>query len=194
VRYWQTDSKVSEETLRGNATDPIDWRRLLKDLISYFRDIQSTYDAKLKASVKLHSNLQNISKPPGFLPAGGIGDAFDILRNHHKQAQTEISKARDIQADIVAQLSSLRSDLGQKIKEIKTLSGDFKNNVDKEKENTKKVLGAYRESLDAADKDEKPMVGKEDPYIMRLAVERQVDKQLDEENYLHRVSHLESMA
>ena len=31
------------------------------------------------------------------------------------------------------------------------------------------------------------ITGKGDPYVLRLGVERQIEKQLDEENYLHRV-------
>jgi hypothetical protein len=160
----------------------------LKDLISYFREIQSAHEQRAKGFSKVSSVLNTISLPPGSLTHGGLGEAFDILKIHHKQVISETSKARELENDVISQLNGLRSDLGQKIKEIKSLSGDFKNSVEKEKENTKKLLGTYQDSLTAADSDSRPMVGKEDPYLIRLAVERQVEKQIDEENYLHRVS------
>jgi hypothetical protein len=96
-------------------------------------------------------------------------------------------KARDIENDIISQLSGLRSDLGQKIKEIKSLSGDFKNAVDKEKEGTRKAVTALQEALAAVEADSHATAGKDDPYIVRLTVERQAERQIDEENYLHRV-------
>jgi hypothetical protein len=165
-----------------------DWRRLLKDLINYFRDIQSMYEQRAKGFSRLSGSIHNLSVPPGFLGRGGLGEAFDILKAHHQKAVAESAKARDVENDIISQLSGLRSDLSQKIKEIKSLSTDFKNNVEKEKENTRKLLAVYDESLSAADNEAKPTAGKEDPFIVRLAVERQIEKQLDEENYLHRVS------
>ena len=119
---------------------------------------------------------------------GGLNDANRILRDYHKQAITEANKAREIQNDVVAQLNGLRSDLGQKIKEIKSLSGDFKNNVEKEKEGTRKAVAALEEALAAVDLDPTAVTGKGDPFVVRLAVDRQIERQIDEENYLHRVS------
>jgi hypothetical protein len=84
-------------------------------------------------------------------------------------------------------LSGLRADLAQKIKEIKSLSGDFKNNVEKEKETTRKCVTALEEALALVDSDPNAVAGKGDPYVVRLGVERQVERQIDEENYLHRV-------
>ena len=90
--------------------------------------------------------------------------------------------------EIINQLSGLRADLGQKIKEIKSLSGDFKNSVEKEKETTRKCVAALEESLALIDTDPTAIAGKGDPYVVRLAVDRQVERQKDEENYLHKVS------
>lgn len=88
---------------------------------------------------------------------------------------------------MILALTGLRSDLQQKIKEIKGLSGDFKNSVDKEMEATRKAVAALQDGLGQSDIDPSQMTGKHDPYLLRLAVDRQVEKQIDEENYLHQV-------
>ena len=44
-----------------------------------------------------------------------------------------------------------------------------------------------REALALVETNPAAASGKNDPFIIRLAVERQVEKQIDEENYLHRV-------
>ena len=155
-------------------------------MITYFRDIQKSYDARSKSLYTLSNVINNITAPPAFLTEGGIGDATHILRDFHKQSINEGNKAKTIEEEVVVQLTGLRSDLQQKIKEIKSLSGDFKNSVDKETEGTRKAVRELQESLEVS--ETQSTSGKGDPFIVKLAVERQLERQIEEENYLHRVS------
>lgn len=159
---------------------------MLKDLIGYFREIQSSYESRSKSLVKLQNAINSSQAPSIFLREGGIDEANTILRNYHKHAVNEAKRAQDIETDVINQLSGLRSDLGQKIKEIKSLSGDFKNSVDKEKDNTRKAIAIYEDALATAAHDPAAASGKNDPFIVRLQVEKQVERQIEEENYLHR--------
>lgn len=163
---------------------------MLKDLIAYFREIQNHYEHRAKSLLKLANVLNNTSTPPGFLAAGGLDDALQILRNYHKNSIQEANKAREIEEDVILALTGLRSDLNQKMKEIRGLSGDFKNSVDKEMENTRRAVNALSECLGHTEVDPSLTTGKQDPYLLRLAVDRQVERQLDEENYLHQVRSL----
>ena len=126
--------------------------------------------------------ISNITAPPQFVTHGGIGDAIHILRDYHQRSISEGNKARSIEEDVIVQLTGLRSDLAQKIKEIKGLSGDFKNDVDKETEGTRKAVHDLQDALGSSSTDPKS-----DPYLVRLGVERQLGRQIEEENYLHRV-------
>lgn len=164
------------------------WRKFLKDLIAYFREVSTSYEHRAKSLLKVSNVVNNTNMPPAFVTEGGLNEANRILRDFHKQAVADATKARDIEVDVINQLSGLRADLAQKIKEIKALSGDFKNNVEKEKDATRKCVAALEEALAAVDTDPSAVVGKGDPYVVRLGVERQVERQIDEENYLHRVS------
>lgn len=174
----------------GNPTEILSnrfqaWRKVLKDLITYFREIQTQYDHKAKSLLKISNVINNITSPSVFLTSGGIDDALQILRDHHKSAIAEANKSRDIENDVILALVGLRSDLSQKIKEIKNLSGDFKNSVDKEMDTTRRVVNSLQDGLGQSDVDPSQMTGKQDPYLLKLAVDRQVEKQIDEENYLH---------
>ena len=162
----------------------------MKDLIACFREVQSHYEHRSKSLLKLANVLNNTSTPAGFLASGGLDDALQVLRNYHKTAIIEANKAREIEEDVILALTGLRSDLNQKTKEIKSLSGDFKNTVDKEMEGTRKAVNALQEVLGQSEMDSALTTGKQDPYLLRLAVDRQVERQLDEENYLHKVSSL----
>jgi ribosomal protein L9 len=128
--------------------------------------------------------------PPGFLSSGGLGDAIQILKDYNRQLLAESNKAKEIETEIIAQLTGLRSDLQQKIKEIKSLSGDFKSSVEKEQEATKRAVRAFQEALGSVDHDSAVSSGKGDPFIVKMGVDRQVERQIDEENYLHRVCSL----
>ncbi|SMY28960.1 unnamed protein product [Zymoseptoria tritici ST99CH_1A5] len=160
------------------------WRSLLKSLITYFREIQSSYEARAKAVHKVQNTLVNMSHPSVFLSNNGLGEAARILEDYHKHSMLEAKKSEDIENDVIGALSGLRADLGQKIKEIKSLSGDFKNSVEKEKENTRREVEKLKDALQHAGHED--AVGKNDPYVVRLGVERAIERQLDEENYLHR--------
>ncbi|KAL8713948.1 MAG: hypothetical protein Q9220_002094 [cf. Caloplaca sp. 1 TL-2023] len=162
------------------------WRKVLKDLITYFRDVQKSYESRSKTLYTLSNVINNTSMPPAFLTEGGIGDAIHVLRDYHKQAIAEGNKAKTVEEDVVSQLTGLRSDLQQKIKEIKSLSGDFKNNVDKETEGTRRAVRDLQEALGIAETDPNTSHGKDDPYIVKLGVDRQLERQIEEENYLHR--------
>lgn len=163
------------------------WRKILKDLIAYFREIQNHYEHRNKTLVKLHNASNNIATPPGFLRSAGIDDALQFLRVYNRNAIIEASKAKEIEEDVILALTGLRSDLQQKIKEIKNLSGDFKNTVDKEMDHTRKAVRALQDILGKNEVDDASTTGKQDPFLLRLAVDRQVERQLDEENYLHQV-------
>lgn len=95
---------------------------------------------------------------------------------------------------MIQALTSLRSDLQQKIKEIKSLSGDFKNSVDKEMNATRKTVRALGDSLGHSDYEASQLAGKQDPYLLKLAVDRQLERQIDEENYLHQVGNCQRSA
>jgi len=93
--------------------------------------------------------------------------------------------SRKIIANIVPPLEKLRSDLHLKIKEIKGLSGDFKNSVPKEQDHTRRALGALSDSLAAAAARPNEIAPKNDPHLLKMHFERQMRHHLEEENFLH---------
>lgn len=159
----------------------------MKDLIVFFKEVQKSYETRSKLFLSASNVINNQSTPAAFLQSGGLADATEMLRDFHRQGYTEANKAVEVEIEVISQLTGLRSDLQKKTKEIKGLSGDFKNTVDKEIDGTRKAVRNLHESLGLVDTDPSATSGKGDPFLMRLNVERQVEKQIEEENYLHRV-------
>ena len=54
-------------------------------------------------------------------------------------------------------------------------------------EATRKAVNSLQDILGKTEVDPALTTGKEDPYLLRLAVDRQLERQIDEENYLHQV-------
>ncbi|KAK5072665.1 phosphatidylinositol 4,5-bisphosphate-binding protein [Lithohypha guttulata] len=162
------------------------WRKVLKDIIAYFRDVQKSYETRSKTLHSASNTISNLVAPPNFLQSGGIADATQILQEFHKQSLSESNKSRELENEVIQQLTGLRSDLQQKIKEIKSLSGDFKNSVSKEQDGTRKAIRALQESVGHVDHDAASTAGRGDPFLVKLSVDRQVGRQIEEENYLHR--------
>lgn len=160
---------------------------MLKDLINYFRELHKSYETRAKAMLGASNTINNTGMPIDFLTAGGIGEAAEIMRDFYKLSLSEGNKARDLEVEVIEQLTGLRSDLSQKIKEIKSLSGDFKNSVHKEQDGTRKAVSAFQHALGVVDRDADAAAAKGDPFLMKLGVERQLERQIEEENYLHRV-------
>ncbi|KAJ5638102.1 hypothetical protein N7490_007981 [Penicillium lividum] len=175
----------------GNPTEVLStrfqaWRKILKDLILFFKEVQKSYETRSKLFLSASNIINNQTIPSAFLQSGGLADATEILRDFHRQGYTEANKAVEVEVEVISQLTGLRSDLQKKTKEIKSLSGDFKNTVEKEIDGTRKAVRNLQESLGFVDTDPSATAGKGDPLLMRLNVERQVEKQIEEENYLHR--------
>lgn len=129
-----------------------------------------------------------MSMPSNFMSSGGLAEATQLLREFHKLSLNEANKSRELENEVIQQLTGLRSDLQQKIKEIKSLSGDFKNSVGKEQDQTRKAVRALQDSLGGVDQDAAATAGKGDPFLVKMGVDRQLERQIEEENYLHRVS------
>ncbi|KAI9932781.1 hypothetical protein ASPWEDRAFT_166435 [Aspergillus wentii DTO 134E9] len=162
------------------------WRRTLKDLILFFKEVQKSYETRSKLFLSASNVINNTVAPPTFLKSGGISDATEVLRDFHRQGYMEANKAAEVENEVVNQLMGLRNDLQKKTKEIKNLAGDFRNSVDKEMEGTRKSVRNLHEALGLIDTDPSATSGKGDPFIVRLGVDKQIEKQIEEENYLHR--------
>lgn len=168
----------------------IAWRGVIKELINYFKSISSIEDARSRNIQKLNNSLsipfRDSNAADFFLESGGIQDIGHAIK---ERARSQIvlcnDNSRKILVHIVPPLEKLRSDLQLKIKEIKGLSGDFKNSVGKEQEVTRKQLAALTESLNGASQRPLEIPPKNDPHLVKMAFERQLRHHLQEENFLH---------
>jgi hypothetical protein len=171
-------------------TDGVAWRSVVKEFINYFKSISSIEDARSRNIAKLNNSLavpfRDANSDEFFLEQGGIQDIGLALKDRTRSlVQSSGDTSRKILANIVPSLEKLRSDLHLKIKEIKGLSGDFKNSVPKEQDHTRRALAALSESLAGATAKPNEIAPKSDPHLLKIVFERQMRHHLQEENFLH---------
>lgn len=163
---------------------------MVKEFINYFKLVASLEEARSRSIAKLNNSLtipfRDNNADEFFITSGGVQDIGVALKERAKAQMVATSdNSKRILAHIVPPLEKLRSDLQLKIKEIKGLSGDFKNSVGKEQEHTRRHLQALSESLTAASQRPSEISPKNDPHLVKLAFERQLRHHLQEENFLH---------
>ncbi|KAL2885522.1 Phosphatidylinositol 4,5-bisphosphate-binding protein SLM1 [Ceratocystis lukuohia] len=163
----------------------LEYRQILKDLIAYFKETGNHYESRAKAHQRLQQAVASFTMPQEFLQTRGLSDGLGVLQSHSRLAVNEAEKSQAIEEDVIAALTSLRSELSSKIKEIRNLAGDFKSNIEQEIDNTKKSVRSLNDAISQNASGTEPSVtGKSDPYLLRHSVDRQVEKQLKEENYI----------
>lgn len=186
------------------------WRSIITSLLQYLTEIVSIQDEVVRQQIRL-SHAVNFTAfqekksqaQPGsggqqhgdetihqnfFLPAGNgsIHDLPNILINYHSSAANLASKSsKELNSNVIPRLDDLRRELLVKIKEIKSLSSDFKNNVVKEVGQTKIDLQHFIKSVEEAKYSAHNVQPKNDPYLTKITLEKQLKRQLVEENYLH---------
>lgn len=195
------------------------WRSIIKDLVNYLKEYASVQEEIVRQQMRLQqavgispgtsSAVSNTGHGHGshnnhkddinainkfFLPIGNgsIQDLPTILTKFHQQNVTHSSKTlKDITSVIIPKLEELRKDLLIKIKEIKNLQNDFKNNLGKEINETKQALNQYTQAIETSNKLDHAGLSqdgdhsKNDPYLMKIKLDRQLKKQISEETYLH---------
>ncbi|CCH59413.1 hypothetical protein TBLA_0B05870 [Henningerozyma blattae CBS 6284] len=135
-----------------------------------------------------------------FLPVGNgsISDLPGILNNYHNNAAAHASKiSKELRNNVIPRLTELKEDLLVKIKEIKSLHSDFKNNCSNEITKTSHELNKFNNSIKdiynysstTSTSPSSTSLSSEnsiklDPYLTKFILDRQIERQLNEENYL----------
>lgn len=176
------------------------WRSIIRAIITYLTETASIQDEIVRQQLRLTHAVQfpffsteNQHQPTSpedrsiqsfFLPLGNgsIQDLPTILNQYHGSLASHASRAsKELTNEVIPRLEDLRRDLLVKMKEIKSLQSDFKNSCSKELQQTKQDMKNFLESIEGA----KYGSAKQDPYLTKTILDRQIKKQLTEENFVH---------
>lgn len=177
------------------------WRNIIRSILTYLTETASIQDEIVRQQLRLSHAIQfpffsveNQSQPSStedknvqkfFLPLGNgsIQDLPTILNQYHGTLASAASRtSKELTNEVIPRLEDLRRDLLVKIKEIKSLQSDFKNSCAKELQETRQDMKQFVESLKETRYNGTP---KQDPFLTKIILDKQIKKQLIEENFLH---------
>lgn len=172
------------------------WRSIIKSIIIYLNEIASIQDEIVRQQIRLtHAirfpffDTENQYKPTSFedkniqkfftgIETCSIQSLPTVFNQYHERMAYNASQmSKELTQVVIPRLDSLREDLLVKIKEIRSLQSDFKNSCNKELQTTKQLMKNFQNSI----KD----CSKIDPCLAKIKLDRQINRQIGEENILH---------
>ncbi|KAG7571147.1 hypothetical protein FFLO_00972 [Filobasidium floriforme] len=164
------------------------WKNIVKMLISYFEGVADIEANTSKELTKLGAVIQVPFRHGNqFLGEGGVQDVFYTIRDKTRViAESHSSLARTIDSSIVQHLQKLRTEIKAHIKNVQNDTGKLAAGVAKEREMSTKAIADLARAIGAVTNTPMSVSSKEDPFAVNLAVHRQLQKQVNEENALQK--------
>ncbi|KAL1405094.1 hypothetical protein Q8F55_008717 [Vanrija albida] len=164
------------------------WKQIVKMLISYFEGVADIEGNTSKELTKLAAVIQVPFRPGNqFLGEGGMQDVFYTIRDKTRViADSHASLARTIESSIVQHLQKLRTEIKAHIKNVQNDTGKLAASVARERELSNKALADLARAVSAVNNTPMQISAKEDPYAVNIAVLKQLQRQVHEENALQK--------
>jgi hypothetical protein len=164
------------------------WKQIVKMLIAYFEGIADIEGNTSKELTKLAAVIQVPFRPGNqFLGEGGVQDVFYTIRDKTRViADSHASLARTIDSSIVQHLQKLRTEIKAHIKNVQNDTGKLAASVARERELSTKSIADLSRAISACNNTPMQLNAKEDPYAVNIAVMKQLQKQVQEENALQK--------
>ncbi|KAJ9099489.1 hypothetical protein QFC20_005701 [Naganishia adeliensis] len=164
------------------------WKQIVKMLIAYFEGVADIEANTSKELTKLGAVIQVPFRAGNqFLGEGGMQDVFYTIRDKTRViADSHASLSRTIDSSIVQHLQKLRTEIKAHIKNVQNDTGKLAASVAKERELSTKAIADLARAIGAVTNTPMSVTSKEDPFAVNLAVNRQLQRQVNEENALQK--------
>ncbi|GAA5987366.1 hypothetical protein JCM11641_006945 [Rhodosporidiobolus odoratus] len=164
------------------------WKRLVKNLITYFEGIADIEANTAKELQRLGGVIQvPFREGNQFLGEGGVQDIFYGVRERTRlNADHHANLAKTVEGSIVQHLQKLRTELKAHIQNIRADTGKLAASVAKEREISTKMITDLARSITLTKNTPMGILAKDDPWYTNSLVARQLQKQVHEENALQK--------
>jgi hypothetical protein len=110
----------------------------------------------------------------------GIRDKTRVIADHHANL------AKTVEGSIVQHLQKLRAEIKAHVKNIQQDTGKLANSVAREREMSTKMIADLARSITLLKNTPMSVTAREDPYSTNVAVAKQLQRQVNEENALQK--------
>ncbi|KAI0031133.1 hypothetical protein K488DRAFT_52764 [Vararia minispora EC-137] len=166
----------------------VSWKAIVKQLIAYFEGVADIENNTAKELTKLGAVIQVPFRSGNqFLGEGGLQDIFYGVRDKTRViADQHANLGRTIDSSIVQHLQKLRVEIKAHIKNVQNDTGRLATSVAKERELSAKLISELATNVSVFKNTPLQVTSKTDPYVANMAVARQLQKQVHEENALQK--------
>ncbi|CAA7265623.1 unnamed protein product [Cyclocybe aegerita] len=164
------------------------WKVIVKQLTSYFEGIADIENNTSRELTKLAGVIQVPFKAGNqFLGDGGLQDVYYDIRDRTRIiADQHADLGRTIDSSIVQHLQKLRAEIKAHIKNVQNDTGKLAATVAKERELSTRLVGELANNISTFKNTPMNLQARQDPYVANLAVSRQLQRQVLEENLLQK--------
>ncbi|KAG1735340.1 uncharacterized protein EDB91DRAFT_1144983 [Suillus paluster] len=166
----------------------VSWKAIVKQLISYFEGIADIENNIAKEYTKLGAVIQVPFRSGNqFLGEGGLQDVYYGIRDKTRLiADQHANLGRTVDSSIVQHLQKLHAEIKAHIKNVQNDTGKLATSVAKERELSGRMISELATSVSIFKNTPMTVTNKSDPYVANIAVMRQLQKQVHEENALQK--------
>ncbi|KAG1774529.1 hypothetical protein EV702DRAFT_1124635 [Suillus placidus] len=166
----------------------VSWKAIVKQLISYFEGVADIENNIAKEYTKLGAVIQVPFRSGNqFLGEGGLQDVYYGIRDKTRViADQHANLGRTIDSSIVQHLQKLHAEIKAHIKNVQNDTGKLATSVAKERELSGRMISELAKSVSIFKNTPMSVTNKSDPYVANIAVTRQLQKQVHEENALQK--------
>lgn len=166
----------------------VSWKAIVKQLISYFEGVADIENNIAKEYTKLGAVIQVPFRSGNqFLGEGGLQDVYYGIRDKTRIiADQHANLGRTIDSSIVQHLQKLHAEVKAHIKNVQNDTGKLATSVAKERELSGRMISELATSVSIFKNTPMSVTNKSDPYVSNIAVMRQLQKQVHEENALQK--------
>ncbi|KAK9766749.1 hypothetical protein K7432_003938 [Basidiobolus ranarum] len=197
----RTSNEVREE-LTSNPSEllPSDifeqrlyaWKSTIKQLIFYFQTIAETEQQSARGYSKAFSSMQvPLKEGHHLLPVGsnGVQDVAAAVNSTTQQlVEYHTEFARCITDQTVGNLTRLKTEIKSRLLSTKKDLINHETNLGRERQNSAKLISEYDQACYTADGHSSPngKPGPMDPWLVYNNLQKQLSKQIFEENSFHK--------
>ncbi|KAK9760420.1 hypothetical protein K7432_015545 [Basidiobolus ranarum] len=200
--FRQRSTNEAKEDVAANAAEalPSDifeqrlyaWKSTIKQLILYFQTIAEVEQQSARGYSKAFNSLQvPLKEGHHLLPVGnnGVQDVTVAVNNTSQQLfehHTEFAKC--ITDQIVGNLSRLKAEIKTRLLSTKKEIIGHESNLGRERQTSAKIISEYDQACHAADSHTSASIKPTptDPWLVYNGLQRQLHKQIIEENGFHK--------
>ncbi|BGP16387.1 hypothetical protein JCM10213_008664 [Rhodosporidiobolus nylandii] len=161
------------------------WKHITKSILYYHKGLADIEHASAKSTLALTETIQvPFHEGHVFSPDGWQQALYDVRDDTRSLAERHTHFAQTIEGTVIRQLESVRADIKQQITAVEKEASALADEVEKERETSKRDLLELQSGLDTFENSSTQMLPQKDPYLSHHIVHNQLKKQVHKENDL----------